>query len=78
MTQGEWWSWYAYEDDDAHVMHVKECNHNTGLLQASAEHAGVPPVAPPSRHLNGPNMARGGWIAYLKILQNSLEQVVSK
>jgi len=33
MTQGKWWSSYAYEDDDTHVMHVKEYNHNTGVLQ---------------------------------------------
>jgi len=33
MTQGKWWSWYAYEDDDTHVMHVEGRNHNTGVLQ---------------------------------------------
>ena len=31
MSQGKWWSWYAYEDDYAHAMHVKGRNHKTGV-----------------------------------------------
>ena len=30
MTQGKWWSWYAYEDDDAHVIHVKDATIKLG------------------------------------------------
>jgi len=28
--QGKWWSWYAYEDDDAQVMHVNDATITLG------------------------------------------------
>jgi len=53
MTQGKWWSWYAYQDDDAHVMHVNDatitlgCYNHRPLLELLSLHRLVPNAPPP-------------------------------
>jgi hypothetical protein len=56
MTQGKWWSWYAYEDDDAHVMYVNDATITLGCYMRSQHNSYVETV-PPSDYLRSLSIA---------------------